>query len=111
MLHPTARKNPLAWNGGIGGATGRRKITICDWNGDGKADIIMSGKNSRLYLQVEAKDGNWFFKDMGDMSGQQLAAHTTSPTTVDFDNDGIPEVILGCEDGFLYHLKNNDWKK
>jgi hypothetical protein len=30
---------------------------------------------------------------------------------VDFDNDGIPEVILGCEDGFLYHLKNNDWKK
>jgi len=48
---------------------------------------------------------------MGDMSGQQLAAHTTSPTTVDFDNDGIPEVILGCEDGFLYHLKNNDWKR
>ncbi len=111
VIHPTARKNPLAWNGGIGGATGRRKITICDWNGDGKADLIMSGKNSRLFLQVEAKDGNWIFVDAGDMSGQQLAAHTTSPTTVDFDNDGIPEVILGCEDGFLYHLKNNDWKK
>ena len=111
VIHPTARKNPQAWNGGIGGATGRRKITICDWNGDGKPDLIMNGKNSRLYLQTGMRDGNWIFVDAGDMSGQQLAAHTTNPTTVDFDNDGISEVILGCEDGFLYHLKNNDWKK
>ena len=111
VLHPTARKSPKAWNGGIGGATGRRKITICDWNGDGKPDLIMNGKNSRLYLQTGMRDGNWIFVDAGDMSGQQLSAHTTNPTTVDFDNDGIPEVILGCEDGFLYHLKNNDWKK
>ena len=110
VIHPTARKNPQAWNGGIGGATGRRKITICDWNGDGKPDLIMNGKNSRLYLQAGMRDGNWIFVDAGDMSGQQLAAHTTNPTTVDFDNDGIPEVILGCEDGFLYHLKNNDWR-
>ena len=71
----------------------------------------MNGKNSRLYIQTGMRDGNWIFVDAGDMSGQQLSAHTTNPTTVDFDNDGIPEVILGCEDGFLYHLKNNDWKK
>ena len=110
VIHPTVRKSPTAWNGGTGGATGRRKLTIRDWNGDGKPDIIMSGKNSRLYLMIGEKEGNWILADQGDMSGQQLAAHTTSPTTVDFDNDGIPEVILGCEDGFLYHLKNNDWK-
>ena len=111
VIHPTARKGKDVWNGGIGGATGRRKIAIGDWNGDGKPDLVMNAKNSRLYLQVAAKDGNWYFADEGDMSAQQLAAHSTSPTLVDFDNDGVPEVLLGCEDGFFYHLKNNDWRK
>lgn len=112
VIHPTVRANPKAdpssWECGTAGCTGRRKLTICDWDGDGRDDLIMSGRNSVLYLQTEAKDGNWYFVYAEDMSDQQLAHHSTSPTTVDFDNDGIPEVVLGCEDGCLYYLKNND---
>ncbi len=35
-----------------------------------------------------------------------LAGHTTSPTTVDWDKDGISDLLVGAEDGFLYYMKN-----
>ena len=35
-----------------------------------------------------------------------LAGHTTSPTTVDWDRDGIRDLLVGAEDGFLYYMKN-----
>jgi len=35
-----------------------------------------------------------------------LAGHTTSPTTVDWDRNGIPDLLVGAEDGFLYYMRN-----
>jgi hypothetical protein len=32
-----------------------------------------------------------------------VAGHTSSPTIVDFNNDGKPELIVGAEDGRLYY--------
>ena len=35
-----------------------------------------------------------------------LAGHTTSPTTVDWDGNGVPDLIIGGEDGFLHYHQN-----
>ena len=71
----------------------------------------MNGRNSYIYRQVGEKDGTWHFELGGDMAEEDLSGHSTSPAFVDFDSDGIPEILLGCEDGFYYHLRNSDWKK
>ena len=105
------KRTLLRPNNRRGGGSGRRKLSIGDWDGDGMADIILDGRNSKFYRQIEKKDGVWHFDVGVDMSDQKLNNHSTSPAFVDFDNDGIPEMLLGCEDGFFYHLKNNDWKK
>ncbi|MDD2601114.1 MAG: VCBS repeat-containing protein [Kiritimatiellae bacterium] len=97
---------PLQLNSGSAGASGRRKFCLTDWDGDGKLDILANSKNVCLYRQFKAEDGKFFFKNEGDLSEQRLAGHTTSPTVADFNDDGIPELVCGGEDGYLYLLQN-----
>lgn len=91
---------------GLAGKSGRRKLTIFDWNGDGKLDILINSQNAELWQQVEQRDGKWLFKNVGNLSETNLAGHDTSPTTVDFDGDGVRDLLLGAEDGRFYTLKN-----
>ncbi len=98
--------NPLQLNKNTAGGSGRRKICLADWDGEGKVDILANSKNTCLYRQVKAADGKFYFKNEGDLSEHRLAGHTTSPTVVDFNADGIPELLCGAEDGYLYLLQN-----
>jgi hypothetical protein len=43
---------------------------------------------------------------MGPLANTTLAGHDTSPTTCDFNNTGIPDLLIGAEDGHFYFLKN-----
>jgi hypothetical protein len=97
---------PLRLNAGIAGRSGRRKICIVDWDGDGKLDILLNAANARFLRQVDARDGKWFFKDMGLLVEQNIEGHDVSPTVVDFNGDGIPDFLGGAEDGHFYYLKN-----
>ena len=98
---------PLRLTDGWAGASGRRKFCFCDWDGDGVVDIIANSVNADFLKGLgRDKDGNWRFRNEGQMGRRPLAGHTTSPTPADFDNDGIPELVLGAEDGYLYHLDN-----
>lgn len=100
------RGNPLRLNAGIAGRSGRRKLCIVDWDGDGKLDILVNAANARFLRQVAASDGRWQFRDMGPLSTQNIEGHDVSPTTVDFNADGIPDFLGGAEDGHFYYLKN-----
>ena len=97
---------PLRLNNGIAGRSGRRKLWIADWDGDGKLDILVNSTNANLLRQVEARDGQWYFEDRGPLSAQNIQGHTTSPTVVDFDDDGVPDFLGGAEDGRFYYLRN-----
>jgi hypothetical protein len=97
---------PLRLNAGLAGRSGRRKLCIADWDGDGKLDILLNAANAKFLRQVDARDGKWFFKDMGLLAEQNIEGHDVSPTVVDFNGDGIPDFLGGAEDGHFYYLKN-----
>jgi len=96
----------LRLNARIAGGSGRRKICITDWDGDGKLDLLLNAANAKFLKQVDARDGKWLFKDMGLLAKQNIEGHDVSPTVVDFNNDGIPEYIGGAEDGHFYYFEN-----
>ena len=97
---------PLKLSRGAAGKSGRRKICITDWDGDGKLDILLNSSSANFLRQVDARDGKWFFKDEGPLVQQNIEGHDVSPTVVDFNGDGIPDFLGGAEDGRFYYFKN-----
>lgn len=97
---------PLCFNPGTGGKSGRRKLCLVDWDGTGSLDILINSANAERWKQVGQRDGTWLFKNVGNLDTLNLAGHDTSPTTVDWNKDGIPDLLVGAEDGHLYYLRN-----
>ena len=97
---------PLQLSKGTAGKSGRRKLCVTDWDGDGKADFLLNSSSANFLHQVGFKDGCWLFKDEGPLVKQNIEGHDVSPTTVDFDGDGVPDFLGGAEDGKFYFLKN-----
>ncbi|QDT35610.1 FG-GAP repeat domain-containing protein [Thalassoglobus polymorphus] len=97
----------LRLNASRAGGSGRRKLHFVDWDGDGRKDLLVNSENVNFLKNVRTdEDGTVWFKDMGKMDSRRLAGHTTSPTTVDWDKNGIPDLLVGAEDGRLYYKKN-----
>jgi hypothetical protein len=97
---------PLRLNAGTAGKSGRRKLAVADWDGDGRLDLLLNAANARWLRQVESSDGRWRFRDEGLLSPTNIEGHDVSPTVVDFDADGVPDFLGGAEDGRFYYLKN-----
>jgi hypothetical protein len=97
---------PLRLNTGTAGASGRRKIWLADWDGDGKLDLLANSTSANLLRQTKTVDGKWYFRDEGPLVKQSIQGHSTSPTVVDFNNDGIPDFLAGAEDGRMYYIRN-----
>lgn len=88
------------------GGSGRRKLTFVDWDLDGDLDMIANSRNADYFENLGIKDGITTYKNHGQISGHHLAGHTTSPTTVDWNKDGKPDLVIGAEDGHFYYLEN-----
>lgn len=97
----------LIMNNGEVGQSGRRKFAFVDWNRDGKLDILVNSASIDLLLNVGTEENPWVFRNAGTLGNLRLAGHTTSPTAVDWDNNGIPDLLVGAEDGCFYYLKND----
>lgn len=102
---------PLRLNPSTAGKSGRRKLCVTDWDGDGKFDLLLNSSNADLYRQVEQKDGVWMFKRAGTLAAQNIEGHDVSPGVSDFDGDGVPHFLGGAEDGRFYQLSNPRSKK
>jgi len=101
-----ASGEPLWMNKKIAGGSGRRKITVTDWDQDGHMDLLVNAANASFVKQTKTSDGKWYFKDMGLISPTNIEGHDVSPTVVDFNDDGVPDFVGGAEDGYLYYLRN-----
>jgi hypothetical protein len=97
---------PLRLNAGTAGKSGRRKLCTVDWDGDGQLDVLVNSANAQWLRQVGSSDGRWRFRDMGNVDVRNLEGHDTSPTPVDWNHDGVPDLLIGAEDGHLYYLRN-----
>lgn len=92
----------LRLNSKNAGGSGRRKFCFADWDRDGDLDLLLDSKNVALY----ENNGENKFKLKGDLLDIRLAGHDTSPTTVDFNKDGKPDLLIGAEDGHFYYFSN-----
>lgn len=95
---------PLRLNARVVG--GRRKICFCDWDGDGRLDLIANGVNAEFRRNLGETGGVTRFAPAVALGARRLAGHTTAPAPCDFDGDGMPDLVLGAEDGFIYFLQN-----
>lgn len=96
----------LRLNSGRAGASGRRKLRLADWDDDGDLDILVNSVNVNFLSNHGDRNGKTLFKDEGKLAERTLAGHTTCPTTVDWNKDGVPDLVCGAEDGRLYYLPN-----
>jgi hypothetical protein len=88
------------------GGSGRRKLCMTDWDGDGKLDLLANSRNISFFRNVSKTPGQHIFEDTGMVDERILAGHSTSPTVVDWDKNGVPDLLVGAEDGFLYYMRN-----
>jgi hypothetical protein len=86
------------------GASGRRKLSVVDWDQDGKLDLLVDSKNADWYRQLESTNERIVLAPQGSLAERAVSGHTTSPTTVDWNANGIPDLLIGAEDGHFYYL-------
>ncbi len=98
----------LRLNDGIAGKSGRRKLCFVDWNRDGRLDLLVDSESVNLLLCTGRRGEQLVFRDEGPLTDVVLAGHSTCPTVVDWNRDGVPDLLIGAEDGHFYYLERSE---
>lgn len=88
------------------GGSGRRKLCVVDWDGDGALDVLANSPNAELWKNAGSREGMTRLVNKGTLFERNISSHTTSPTVVDWNGDNRPDLLVGAEDGFLYYGRN-----
>ncbi|MEM9369176.1 MAG: exo-alpha-sialidase, partial [Planctomycetota bacterium] len=99
---------PLRLNPGTCGRSGRVKLAMTDWDGDGRTDLLVNSENATWYRNCETRNGSFVMKRVGNLAQRNVAGHTSSPAVCDFDADRKPDLLVGSENGRIYHIRHQD---
>ncbi|MCK4676896.1 MAG: VCBS repeat-containing protein [Bacteroidales bacterium] len=96
----------LRLNKDLAGKSGRRKFCFADWDADEQPDLLVNSMNVNFLRNKGDSAGFARMELVGLVDPYRLAGHTTSPTTVDWNKDGLRDLLIGAEDGHFYFLQN-----
>ncbi len=99
---------PLRLNAGTCGRSGRVKLAMVDWDGDSRLDLLVNSENATWYRNCEDRDGKIVLKKIGNLARRNVAGHTSSPAVCDFNADGKPDLLVGSENGRIYHIRHDE---
>ncbi len=99
---------PLRLNSGTCGRSGRVKLAVVDWDGDARLDVLVNSENATWYRNCSDVDGKVMLKKVGNLAKRNVAGHTSSPAVCDFNQDGKPDLLVGSENGRIYHIAHED---
>jgi len=102
------QNKPVQLNAKSCGSSGRMKLAVVDWDGDGRLDVLVNSENATWYRNCEHRDGKIVLKKVGNLAKRNVAGHTSSPAVCDFNGDGKPDLLVGSENGRIYHIAHAD---
>ena len=105
-IFETQKPGYVRLNTRTAGGSGRRKLCVVDWDGDGALDVLANSPNAELWKNVGSREGMTRLINQGTLFKRNISSHTTSPTVVDWNGDKVPDLLVGAEDGFLYYGRN-----
>ena len=87
-------------------SSGRRELCLADWDQDGQLDLLANGKN----IDFTAATGSGRESTRSPPACRWEIAQSGGPhhlpIVVDWDQNQIPDLLAGAEDGCFYYLKN-----
>ncbi len=90
---------------GRAGASGRRKVELADWDGDGDLDLITDSDGGPIWYENTGSQQRPTMKLRGPViRNSRLAGHSPTPNVADWNGDGRLDLIIGAEDGFFYYF-------
>jgi len=100
----TEQNQLVRLNSKTAGRSGRVKLDVVDWDGDGRLDLLVNSENASWYRNCEDRNGKVVLKKIGNLAKRNVAGHTSSPTACDFDQNGKPDLVVGAENGRIYFI-------
>lgn len=90
------------------GGSGRIKLALVDWDGDERLDLLVNSENATWYRNCQDRQGKIVLKRIGNLARRNVAGHTSSPSVCDFNKDGLPDLLVGSENGRIYHIAHQE---
>ena len=91
----------------------RAVFEICDWNLDGRVDLLVGSGNGKLYALVDsAREGLFDFRAANPLTSVDgtgelvLSAGRSAPTLADANGDGLLDIVSGDANGAFYFYLN-----
>lgn len=90
-----------------GGGSGRRKIDLADWDGDGDLDLISDSADGPVWYENVGSRDKPAMRLRGLILKTRFQGHNATPNTADWNGDGKLDLIVGAEDGFFYYFERS----